>query len=176
MQPTDWANYLAHVDAADPFYTALVEEVAAQQDAMTQAEQASAQRSVREKLRALALTERDAYLMDYLTQAVKQILGLAAHKKIARQQGLMNLGMDSLMAVELRNYLACHLELSLPATLLFDYPTLQDLQHYLLAELAEADPVVEQVAENDQPQPVADGDVVVHEEDAAQRLAQALNL
>ncbi len=39
--------------------------------------------------------------------------------------------MDSLMAVELKNRLAANLEASLPATLIFDYPNIQDLAKYI---------------------------------------------
>jgi hypothetical protein len=43
------------------------------------------------------------------------------------------MGLDSLMAVELRNGLARDIETRLPATLLFDHPTLDGLTDTLLA-------------------------------------------
>ena len=45
------------------------------------------------------------------------------------------MGFDSLMAIELRNHLAGTLAHQLPATLLFDYPTLNALANYLEQEL-----------------------------------------
>ena len=45
------------------------------------------------------------------------------------------MGLDSLMAVELRNALGASLKCSLPATLLFDYPTLDALVDFLSKEL-----------------------------------------
>lgn len=45
------------------------------------------------------------------------------------------MGMDSLMAVELRNLLQTSLDFSLPSTLVFKYPTIQDLVEYLANEL-----------------------------------------
>jgi hypothetical protein len=49
----------------------------------------------------------------------------------------MDLGFDSLMAVQLRGQLSdgLHLEKALPATLMFDYPTIDSIAEYLLARL-----------------------------------------
>jgi hypothetical protein len=49
----------------------------------------------------------------------------------------MDLGMDSLMAVELRNALSWELELpqALPATLIFDYPNVEAIAGYLASEI-----------------------------------------
>ena len=45
---------------------------------------------------------------------------------------LQQLGLDSLMALELRNVLAQAFERPFSATLLFDYPTIRGLAQYLL--------------------------------------------
>jgi hypothetical protein len=49
------------------------------------------------------------------------------------------MGLDSLMAVELRNSLALILQRSLPATTLFDHPTVDALTGFLLAQLASSE-------------------------------------
>ncbi len=61
-----------------------------------------------------------------------RVLGLNAGQAVDPRQPLQELGLDSLMAVELRNALGASLERTLPTTLLFDYPTLDALTDYLL--------------------------------------------
>ena len=51
------------------------------------------------------------------------------------QAGLPDIGMDSLMAVELRNRLEASLKCALPATLAFEYPTIEALADHLLADV-----------------------------------------
>ena len=62
--------------------------------------------------------------------AVK-VLGTDQSKLIEPQQPLNELGLDSLMAVELRNALGAAVGRPLPATLLFKYPSLQAITDYL---------------------------------------------
>ena len=47
------------------------------------------------------------------------------------QQPLSEIGLDSLMAVELRNVLGTMLGKPLPATIIFDYPTIDALTDFL---------------------------------------------
>jgi acyl carrier protein len=62
---------------------------------------------------------------------------------------LSELGMDSLMAVEFRNKLAWRLARALPATLVFNYPTLNDVIAYLEGLVTAAEPAVDQDARDD---------------------------
>jgi acyl carrier protein len=62
-------------------------------------------------------------------------LGLAFSEWPTVQQGFFEMGMDSLMAVELKNRLAKHLGMTLPNTLIFDYPNLHKLAHYSVSRL-----------------------------------------
>jgi acyl carrier protein len=68
------------------------------------------------------------------------VLRLEAGNPPGRHDRLMDLGFDSLMAVQLRNQLGngLGLERPLPATLMFDYPTIDALAARLL-ELLDAD-------------------------------------
>jgi acyl carrier protein len=75
-----------------------------------------------------------------LREQARQVLDLEPTESIDLNQPLRELGLDSLMAVELRNALSTNLSIELPATLLFDYPTLVGLANYLSPRLIAQEP------------------------------------
>lgn len=85
-----------------------------------------------EQLTALPAGRRKAALVNWLRERCLQVLGLEADTPLDERQALKDAGLDSLMAVELRNALARLLARPLPATLLFDYPTLDALAAHLV--------------------------------------------
>jgi len=91
--------------------------------------------SFRQELEPLPVEERRDLLQGHLRAAITKVLRLHSSDEINPRQGLMDMGFDSLMAIELRNHLANSLAHQLPATLLFDYPTLNALTAYLEQEL-----------------------------------------
>lgn len=74
-------------------------------------------------------------LLAHLREQAGKVLGLESSRPIDPQQPLNEMGLDSLMAVELRNALSHSVKSPLPATLLFDYPTLEALANYLSKEI-----------------------------------------
>ena len=73
-------------------------------------------------------------MCDAVRREVMRILRLAPDSPPSRHERLMDLGMDSLMAVQLRNALASlpGLHGALPATLIFDHPTIEAIARFLL--------------------------------------------
>jgi acyl transferase domain-containing protein/SAM-dependent methyltransferase/acyl carrier protein len=78
--------------------------------------------------------DRFDILVGFVRDHVRRALRLSAGQQIGTRERLMDLGFDSLMAVELRSKLSGGLGLakSLPATLIFDYPTIEAIANYLL--------------------------------------------
>lgn len=67
-------------------------------------------------------------------------MGMENGVQIEARHRLFDIGIDSLMAVELRNSLHSGLAISLPSTLVFDYPTVEALVDFLAAGLRVDDP------------------------------------
>ena len=81
--------------------------------------------------------ERRANLVDFVLLQVADVLRMGSRHRPNRRSRLMELGMDSLLAVELRNRLEKAFELPsrLPASLIFDYPTPESIASFLEQEL-----------------------------------------
>ena len=89
---------------------------------------------LRERLAGLSAAERERLLLDLVRNTAANIL-TAPVESIEPERVLLELGLDSHMAVELRNRLSAASGLRLPATLLFDYPTPRALAHRLQSDL-----------------------------------------
>jgi SAM-dependent methyltransferase len=102
---------------------------------------AGASTDVRARLTVVSSEEADELLVDFVRQQVAGILRLdpATLDPGAR---LMDLGVDSLMAVELRNLLAAGLQLKRrpSATLIFDYPTVRAIAGHLRRDVLKLAP------------------------------------
>ncbi|MGW5106291.1 SDR family NAD(P)-dependent oxidoreductase [Nocardia sp. NPDC004123] len=79
-------------------------------------------------------SERFGVLVEIVRGQVAAILGHQNTNAIAADKAFGELGFDSITAVEFRNALKAVTGLSLPATLVFDYPTPQSLAKYLADE------------------------------------------
>ncbi|MEU9878439.1 SDR family NAD(P)-dependent oxidoreductase [Streptomyces phaeochromogenes] len=99
--------------------------------------------------------EQESRLLTLVRSRAALVLGHRSADDIEPDNAFQAVGMDSLGGVELRNRLAAATGLTLPATLVYDYPTPRQLAGFLRDELAgtvtpaEATPVVARGAHDD---------------------------
>ena len=91
--------------------------------------------ALRERLSALAVPARTGVLLELVRTHVAGALRYASAEAVDPDEPFKALGFDSLAAVEFRNRLRGSIGLSLPATLVFDYPTSNALAGYLLTKV-----------------------------------------
>ena len=143
VMPIDWSQYLRHFppDRQPPILSELAREV---QLPAVDAHPAP----VPDLLRRLAESppnRRPALLTTHIREQALRVLGLSPAQSIDPRQPLHELGLDSLMAVELRNALGASVRRPLPTTLLFDYPTIEALVEYMMRELLPGNPLEAEV-------------------------------
>ena len=118
----------------------------------------------REKLRNSEPEERIELLTDHVIAQIVSTVGLASANALDPTVGFFQFGMDSLMSVTLQRSLSQSLGEALPASVVFDYPTVEALTGYLASILPE---IIETAGNDDG---VADGHTVT--EDAYDDLAE----
>jgi acyl transferase domain-containing protein/SAM-dependent methyltransferase len=97
---------------------------------------APAESALRARLAAAGPGEPEEILLAFVRQEIGRVLRIDA-STLSPKQRLRDLGVDSLMAVEIRSRLGNGLQLpkKLPATLIFDSPTPEAIVQFLLREL-----------------------------------------
>ena len=78
--------------------------------------------------------QRMTHLFDHVRGQVAATLGMQDPTQIEPRQRLFDIGIDSLMAVELKNRLETGLGVKLRTTLVFDYPTVEALVAHLVQD------------------------------------------
>ncbi|MDH6222933.1 type I polyketide synthase, partial [Streptomyces pseudovenezuelae] len=91
--------------------------------------------SLAHRLAALGATEQQWALLDLVQESAAVVLGHTGAEALDAHQAFKDLGFDSLSAVKLRNRLHDFTGMSLPSSLVFDYPTPYALAGYLRTEL-----------------------------------------
>ncbi len=90
------------------------------------------------RLAGLDRTEAGVVLTEFVRQQVAVALGHRSPGTVEGDKPFSELGIDSLTSVELRNRIGAETGLKLPASLLFNHPTVALLTGHLLDELAPA--------------------------------------
>jgi len=98
-------------------------------------EPASSASQTREALLAAQPLERRQMLQSYVSEQVARVLGLSP-AKLDLQQSLSHLGLDSLMAVELKNRIAVDLKVNVPIVKFLEGLSVEEAVTLVLAQLA----------------------------------------
>jgi NADPH:quinone reductase-like Zn-dependent oxidoreductase/acyl carrier protein len=129
VMPMDWVRFASQLPAGTDrqFYETLLPDG----KAASQSPAGGPAAALVTRLRAVPSGQRREALIAHLRERTLHVLSLDAGTPIDPSAPLKDVGLDSLMSVELRNALTRSLGRSLPVTLLFDYPTLGGLAEYL---------------------------------------------
>jgi microcystin synthetase protein McyG len=171
--PMNWAHFFQHERHDQPFFAQLKATLSASaaEETVTAPAESTATLTFRQSLEQTPPAEQPQRLLHHLRTIAATVLGMPTPAQLETRRGLMEMGLDSLMAVELRNRVAKSLEVSLPSTLLFDYPTLEELNRYLYTDVLQLAPPVQPAP---QPAPAATGPTPGQVQDVQQLSPQAL--
>ncbi|WP_437970633.1 SDR family NAD(P)-dependent oxidoreductase [Sorangium sp. So ce260] len=99
-----------------------------------------AEAALLDELKAAPPRERRRLMQRWLRRAVAQTLGFGDAERVDPTRGFFDLGMDSLMAVELRRRLHQAFGLPLPSSVTFNHPNVLALAELLLERLSLGEP------------------------------------
>jgi hypothetical protein len=137
VAPINWAIFMKQYrpGAEPPFYAELVRGMQSEVKAKEQNQEKRNDLLV--QLQSAPANKRQPLLIAYIQSQVGKVLGWESGQKVNEHIPVSEMGLDSLMAVEVRNILGSGLNLkrALPATLVFDYPTVSAIADYIMAEM-----------------------------------------
>ncbi len=127
----EWSKFLEQLSngVVPPF----LEQVAAVAEAGTQAYSA-----FRLQLEAAPPEERRGLLTQHVQTQIAKVMGISSPEEIELDRSFTDLGMDSLMGMEMKSRLQASLNCSFPITLAMDYPTVGSLINYIEQEVLSA--------------------------------------
>ncbi|MGB8478121.1 MAG: type I polyketide synthase [Acidobacteriaceae bacterium] len=128
--PFDWEKFAAFhgPNGASPAFSSLSRSSAATEASSNRSE-------ILDRLtQADSIPQRQEMLELYLQEVLGRVLKLAT-RKIDRERPLGSMGLDSLMGLEFVRRLSNTLEIPVPATVVFNYPTIQQMATHFLRRL-----------------------------------------
>ena len=130
IMPMNWRDYFS---AADRAYPPLLERMAQESKATTRTAAPAAE--FLEQLEDAPASARAELVSNFVRNTIRRVIGLDPTAPLDPHQGLTEIGMDSLMAVEMRNALQVALGASLPSTVTLEYPTIATLTSFIGTEV-----------------------------------------
>jgi acyl transferase domain-containing protein/acyl carrier protein len=126
--PADWSKLLPSMFAGEPppFFANFATAKSAQRERIV---------PLLEKMPREARRQR---LESHVRELVVSVMGRDGFASSDEEPSFFELGMDSLMSLDLRNRLQTELDRNLPSTVAFEYPAVRDLVDYLIADVLPA--------------------------------------
>jgi short-subunit dehydrogenase/acyl carrier protein len=133
--PINWTPYLRHHyrGAIPPFFETITGGNVSNRGLT------AGKSAIHLKLEGALPSQRRPLLLDYVQHQVGATLRMKSSKRVPADQGLFDLGLDSLMALELKNRFETDLGKALKPTLVFDHPTVTAIADYLAMEMGVTD-------------------------------------
>lgn len=155
--PVDWSR--VPEGAVRPLFAELVRE--ARPRTGKTAPPAGKVPDLRRKLDDAPPSEHPRLVAGYVREQALRVLGIAPTQPLDPRQPLQELGLDSLMAIELKDALSRGVGGSLPATLIFDHHSVEALSTYLLDTVLRPESAIEaEQAATATASPEEDGDLL----------------
>jgi NAD(P)-dependent dehydrogenase (short-subunit alcohol dehydrogenase family)/acyl carrier protein len=131
--PIEWSKLLKPLPVGSE--PPLLAEIARQSMSTQPAERSAVDLQLIKRLQDAPARERLEMMIEYIQSSAVKVLALDASRQLDPRQPLGELGLDSLMAVELHNAISLALGVTLPTTILFDYPTIAGMAGYVLRDV-----------------------------------------
>ena len=125
--PADWSKLLPSLfDQPPPFFANFVVATGATRERIVPLLENTPRDARRQRLEA------------HIRELVVSVMGRDAFASAGDEPSFFELGMDSLMSLDLRNRLQGELDRPLPSTVALEYPAVRDLVDYLIADVLPA--------------------------------------
>ena len=128
VSPIDWFRFLQQFQAESvPSYYAHFRSEG-ERDGFGLARRSD----ILQRIEGLPEAQKRETIKTYLHEQVSAVMGFDPNQIIDDDKRLVELGMDSLMALEMKRRLEGDLRRPFPATMIFEYPTLEAISFYII--------------------------------------------
>lgn len=127
----DWQTYVAQLAAPHNLFSDLPKTSLSQSPVQSTGAGSTPSPAILRQLRHARPEQRKHILHTLVHDTVRQILGLPDSAPFDPAQPLTEQGLDSLMAVQMRNAIGHSLQQALPVSLAFNYPTVNAIVDYV---------------------------------------------
>jgi acyl carrier protein len=124
----DWDQYLLSSEASSHFLSQLVRAEKASSSSPTGSKSST---ELLDEVKQASFDQQQKIVEQYVHRKIRQLFGLAPTVTLNPNQAFTDLGLDSLMAVQLADLIGKGLGQRLPVSLAFNYPNAAELVQYV---------------------------------------------